>query len=305
MATHSDKDIYKERITTGLPTTALGNLLTPGQAGGGIPPLLMDTLPANYAYSSMLVLSTYTGPLIRVREAGGDTEADIYALAAPDAAGNYTVDTAAIASHCGANVGYVTKIYDQMGSGVDLVQTNAFRQRRIYSGSAVYTSGTNNVPAFENYNVGSSFGHYTWQGSGNLSTPLTIYMAHHADVSDNDYHFYGAGTGFLRAFLTTSPDIRLTGGATLTANENWVTLALFEYIANNASSSIRINAQTPTTGTIGLSNAWDDTTYIWAKDTGADYVIGTTLEMFIYQSAIGTTDSATIRADRNAKIGIY
>lgn len=76
--------------------------------------------------------SSYSGSCIRVRESGGDTETDIGFSAG-------LLDTAAIASHCGANNGFVVTWYDQSGNGHDLTNAIASTQPQIYNGSSVIT----------------------------------------------------------------------------------------------------------------------------------------------------------------------
>lgn len=93
--------------------------------------ILDDVTGATVAYSTRKLRSAYAGNAIRVREDGGDTEADI----GFDGSGN--LDESAIASHCGANNGYVTKWYDQSGNSRDAFQTTTTKQPLIYNGSAV------------------------------------------------------------------------------------------------------------------------------------------------------------------------
>jgi len=108
---------------------------------------LLDTYTgANLAFSVRRLNSLYTGACMRVREDGGDTETDI------GFDSNGDLDTAAIASHCGSNSGYVTKFYGQeasggTGSGQDLVQATLSAQPEIYDGTSVTT--LNGKPALQ------------------------------------------------------------------------------------------------------------------------------------------------------------
>jgi hypothetical protein len=93
---------------------------------------------ASVAYSVRRLYSAYTGACMRVREDGGNTETDI------GFDSNGDLDTAAIASHCGANNGFVRYWYDQStaggtGSGTDASQGTATAQPQIYDGSGVVT----------------------------------------------------------------------------------------------------------------------------------------------------------------------
>lgn len=109
--------------------------------------LLLDTYTgAAGGYSVRRIYTQYTGACMRVREAGGNTETDI------GFDSNGYLDTAAIATHCGTSLGFVTKWYSQATSGTtgvgnDLVQATTSQQPRIYDGSSVYTD--NGVAAVE------------------------------------------------------------------------------------------------------------------------------------------------------------
>ena len=102
-------------------------------------PYLLDRYGADAeaAYSLRQLKSTATNA-IRVREDSGNTETDI----GFDANGD--LDVAAIASHCGANNGYVVTWYDQSGNSNDLTQSTASAQPQIYNGSAVLTDSNGN-----------------------------------------------------------------------------------------------------------------------------------------------------------------
>lgn len=108
---------------------------------------LLDTYTgAAAAYSVRRLNSAYTGACMRVREDGTNTETDI------GFDSNGDLDTAAIASHCGANNGYVKTWYDQSqsggtGSGNDATQATAASQPQIYNGAAVITE--NGKPALD------------------------------------------------------------------------------------------------------------------------------------------------------------
>jgi hypothetical protein len=83
------------------------------------------------AFSLRRLLSSYTGPLIRVRESGGNTEADIGYTA------DGSLDTAALLAHCGPNSGYVAKVYNQGSAGGDLTQATALEQHQIVNSGSV------------------------------------------------------------------------------------------------------------------------------------------------------------------------
>lgn len=120
-------------------------------SGGGFVGPLDDYLTSMGSCWSVArrLLSSYEGPLIRVRETGGSTEADI----GYDANGN--LDVAALASHVGSNSGFITKIYSQTASSRDFVQATAGRQLRIVNAGTldVFNGGT--VPCAKGSTAGT------------------------------------------------------------------------------------------------------------------------------------------------------
>jgi hypothetical protein len=88
------------------------------------------------SYGLSKIEGAYAGSAIRVRESGGGTEADI-------GFSGSALDTAALATHCGANDGFITKWYDQSGRGHDLAQATAAAQPQLvkagtYLGEALF-----------------------------------------------------------------------------------------------------------------------------------------------------------------------
>jgi len=85
------------------------------------------------AYSLRRLLSLYTGPLIRVRRSTDDTTLDI----GFDTDGD--LDTAAMLTFTGAGNGFVTRWYDQSGSGANLEQGTTTAQPSIVTAGVVNT----------------------------------------------------------------------------------------------------------------------------------------------------------------------
>jgi hypothetical protein len=104
--------------------------------------LLLDTYPgAAAAYSVRKLDKDYTGYCMKVRRASDDAEADI------GFDSNGDLDTAAIATHCGASAGYVSVWYDMSGNSNNATQSTSGNQPQIYNGTAVHT--VNGKPAFD------------------------------------------------------------------------------------------------------------------------------------------------------------
>lgn len=94
---------------------------------------LLDLYPnAAAAYSLRKLRAAYSGAAVRVRESGGNTEADIGFTSAGE------LDTAALLAHCGANDGFVTTWYDQSLTN-DATQTTASNQPKIVSAGSLVT----------------------------------------------------------------------------------------------------------------------------------------------------------------------
>jgi Alpha-L-arabinofuranosidase B, catalytic len=87
------------------------------------------------AFMSLRLLDgNYAGPLIKVRRVDTGAVLDIY----PTSTG--ALDTAAIATHCGAAVGTIATIYDQSGAGRNATTAVTTREYRIWTGSAITKS---------------------------------------------------------------------------------------------------------------------------------------------------------------------
>lgn len=89
------------------------------------------------------LLTAYTGPLIRVRRASDDAEADISA----DEAGG--LDLSALAAFTSSGSAYVQKIYDQAGSVGHIAQATAAKQPRIISSGVLDTENDQPVCVFD------------------------------------------------------------------------------------------------------------------------------------------------------------
>jgi hypothetical protein len=121
--------------------------------------------------------SAYTGALLTIeRVTGGATQAIGY-----DASGN--LDTAAIATFCGASLGRVVTRHDQSGNARDETQTTATERPQIWNGSAVTVAGVAGRPACTyNRAAGQSLGR-----AGYLSgaSAFTIFYGGLASVTGN------------------------------------------------------------------------------------------------------------------------
>lgn len=84
------------------------------------------------AWALNLLASGYAGNCIRVRESGGNTEADI------GFDGDWLDETALLA-HCGSNDGYIVTWYDQSGNARNKTNATTTQQPRIVAAGVVDT----------------------------------------------------------------------------------------------------------------------------------------------------------------------
>lgn len=111
-------------------------LMSCGSSGGGasfagvLDDVTSGLLDAWSVYRRLL--TSYTGPLIRVRRSSDNAEQDI------DATVSGLLDTAALLSFVGANNGFVSVVYGQSG-GQDMEQATAGSQPQIVSSGSLLT----------------------------------------------------------------------------------------------------------------------------------------------------------------------
>lgn len=125
-----------------LPKKQQGFLLNPYRFGSAAVPLALDSYTAGLfaALGITRLLTSYTGALLRVRRSSDNTEQDIGYTA-----GAVTLDTVALAAFVGSGSGFITKWYDQSGSGNHFVQATTANQPRIvnagtYDGKIVFNA---------------------------------------------------------------------------------------------------------------------------------------------------------------------
>lgn len=123
------------------------------------------------------LVSSYTGPLLRVRETGGNIETDIGYI--PE---DGTLDVAALLSFCGSNSGFVTKVYSQLGGVSDAVQSIAGRQFQIVNAGALRTGSDSRPIMHWNSNTSCALPLTFSQGAGSPFTAGTVW----ADKGDGE-----------------------------------------------------------------------------------------------------------------------
>lgn len=101
-----------------------------GGAGGDF---VFDSVN-DLVFSVRKVNDSYSGSCMRVRRSSDNTEQDIGFVSGD-------LDTSAITTFCGANIGYVVKWYDQSGNNNDKLNSTASNQPIIYDNGFTLRNG--------------------------------------------------------------------------------------------------------------------------------------------------------------------
>ena len=102
------------------------------------------------AYRLRRLSNTYSGPLVNVRRASDNSQADIGFTAS----GNLDVD--GLRLHCQGTDGFVAKWYDQSGNGRNFAQDTAENQPKIFTSDSIITMTSKSRPSIE-FSVDSKF----------------------------------------------------------------------------------------------------------------------------------------------------
>ena len=215
--------------------------------------LLLDTYTgASAAYSVRKLRSAHTGACMRIRRASDDAETDIgFDL-------NGDLDTAAIASHCGASAGYCVTWVDQSGNGNNVTQSTSGSQPQIYNGTAVITENGKPAIYFADYNYQLANTSGTWGGTNVLTCD---FVNVHTLVSgsglgggaSSEKHFlfwYDGAFQVAQIYLGTYylGWSRTTTGPSADTNQH-----LWYGIASNGTGQIRVDGTASTAGTLNTS----------------------------------------------------
>jgi len=251
--------------------------------------------------------STYSGPVIRVRESAGNTEQDIFAGSA-DANGNRFIDTTALLAFTGANSGFITTYYDQSGNGRNLVQTTAANQARIVLSGVVDT--LNSVPAPRYLGNGTTGNGYTVAFT--LSQPVTIIIVYRYVSFISQAHLTD-GTSFSNRLLVglNSATQRIlyagsiantTPAETLNTSNTWASVfngaASFTSINGTASATLNPGAQSTVGQVVGGGQA------TLGGFNPATSINGYIQEYLVYPSALTTAQIQTIAQNQGTAYGI-
>ena len=217
-------------------------VLPVGQSAG----LLETYSGAAAAYSLRKLRAGYYGAAIRVRRSSDNAEQDIVF----DAVGN--LDTTSLLAFVGSGNGFVTTWYDQSGNGSNLIQTTAANQARIVYSGVLET--LNGKPALvTNYNYSNS-GYYKATYASTINGPATMFNIGSNVATVGASYLWDGLNNAMYAYSYNSTWMRIGGSTefTLTGYSQGITTQrIINAIYNGASSKLRINDGTYSTGNTG------------------------------------------------------
>jgi hypothetical protein len=245
---------------------SLAGSLSDRSAGGGAPAPpsftgIVDALIAagetvNFAVSCGYQLTTAGGQKIRVREAGGNTEADI----AVDTT-THLLDSAALAAHCGASDGFIVTLYDRSGNTRDFTNATAGEQPKIYDGATgVVLAGSLPVAALNGGAAGAAGEGDGWvrgDGAGFVATGAVcvFYFGSFTDVATHSRVAMTVGTSTTQGWSLRHPiatgliGIGRSGGSTDGAVQSYTAATALSSLSGYVA---HIGAGTPALSTSSL-----------------------------------------------------
>jgi hypothetical protein len=145
---------------------------------GATSSLLSTYTGASAAYSLRALNGSYQGPLVRVRRASDNKEANIYAMYEGQ------IDIFALQSFCSGTNGFVTTWYDQSGNGRNAIQATAGNQPQIVNGGTIIT--WLGKPAIDYLGGGTGL-----QTSSFSSINASVFIAAQSATIGDDYYIDG------------------------------------------------------------------------------------------------------------------
>lgn len=163
--------------------------------GGTVGPVFvgpLDTYSSNLWFAGALtrLLSSYSGPLIRVRRASDNAEQDIGYDSTTNPTGPHPINTTALLAFTGASTAYVVTVYGQQGGSNNMFQAAYASQARIvnagvYDGKMVFDGSDDHYGSTANSGTPTAFCTYF---NGLLRSTATdqIILEQSANYNSND-----------------------------------------------------------------------------------------------------------------------
>ncbi len=220
---------------------------------------LLDTYPsAAFAFSFRKLRSAYLGSAVKIRESGGNTEADI----GFDGSGNF--DTAAAASFIGGNTGFIKTWYDQSGNGIDVTQSTTANQP-TYNAAGFISKPAMSFDGSNDYLTKASF-----DLSPYISTQGTIFGVFTPDGTNSTHTLYGWDP---------------TGGAGQRFISHVAYSTVIYFDMGDYTSSGRVS--------VGMPSGWYDNPHILEEYRDSSDLQGITADGVSLASATRTSDLST------------
>ena len=268
--------------------------------------LLLDNYPnAAAAYSVRKLDKDYVGSCMRIRRASDDAETDI------GFDSNGDLDTAAIATHCGASAGYCSVWYDMSGNSNNATQSTAANQPQIYNGTAVITENSKpalDFDATDDYLQSNGFA----DDFNGADIEMSFFATAAPQAAANQFIWglqSSTGTGTWQVcYLRNTPNIQVRkiddantdSGSTRTgtySNQQ----SLFSATSNGTTETVYVDGSAQVSNAdIDVGTCTFDVASVGASPTPSAYFTGTIQELIIYAA-----DQSTNRTNIESDIDTY
>lgn len=288
-----------------------GAMHTPAAGGGGALDAAFLAGDIGVAYAMRLVNPSYTGDCLRIREDGGDTELDI------GFDGNGDLDTAAAATHIGANNGYVVTWYDQGPNGHDLTGVSAAQPLYIASDSdfnskpVLQWDGINDVltctgiPDTEFMNADEGTLLSVMNQNSAATNNADIWFQNGTDGNQIINTFYTFNNFMYFDFGGTGGDDRIFGAQptgwdnTAHAVASWRTTGRVQEIEVDG-----VQIATKSSMTVSRSTSWTGDLYVGSSQAGSSDFQGEKTEIITALPYLGSTIIDAWRAEVDTYYGL-
>jgi|LakMenEpi03Aug12_release.lakeMendotaPanAssembly.Ray.scaffolds.fasta_scaffold03130_7 hypothetical protein len=262
-------------------TTSAGSTPQASSNSYAVPlPYLLDSYATNtaYAWSVARQLKNTATVAIRIRRSNDNAETDI-------GFSGGALNTAAITSFVGANSAFITRIYEQVGSGYNWQQTTAANQFRIVNAGTLHLLNTKPTAVCDiatscRMTIPSSTTYFLFMRDGTESSLFSVYKkgitttSSRALIATSNTGVGGTNNGwgvlnwtdgktYIQAYQSSSNNYNGTAAA---STPDAQALLTFYVDANNATASQR------TTGYLNGGSPVNDNTQNWGTYSGNNNV---------------------------------
>lgn len=267
--------------------------------------LLLDgfAVTPRVALATKKLRTAYSGSCLQVRETAGSVTQDFGFV-------NNVVDSAGYLSLCAGVEGRVSAWRDQGGNGNDALQATTGNQLYVVKNAALVSSG--GIPS-----ISGKSGWTTHINAAGLTItrPYHRFLVVQFPASPTTWEFLSDGASapnlgslalrwdsptWNKLRLYDNADLGWVGGSSLVG-----TRAIIEWLTNGASSFIRVNGGTATSGDAGsgatLPSAWR----LGASGSGSNTFLGHFQAALDFDGELTSGQAATIHNGLNDIYGVY